>query len=113
MENDSLHKKFFSGGVVITRDDYESMLCPMYAREFTDEQMQELTNKTANILASQYGYNEYEISRLKEDTQEMEDYYHTFLREKEKCAIVMGMRYYDDISDKEYKKIRKKLHNSK
>jgi len=105
MNNDSLHKEFISGGVVITRYDYESMPCPMYAIEFTDEQMQELTNKTANILSSQYGYNEYEISRLKEDSQEMEDYYNAFWREMEECAVAMGMRYYEDISDEEYKKI--------
>ena len=108
-----MKKEFKSGGITITREDYESLPCAMYAMEFTDVQMQELTNKIANILSAQYGYNEYEISRLKEDTQEMEDYYHAFLREMEKCAIVMGMRYYDDISDKEYKKIRKKLYNSK
>ena len=105
MKNDSLHKEFISGGVVITRNDYESMPCPMYAREFTDEQMQELANQTANILSAQYGYNEYEISCLKEDSQEMEDFEDAFWREMEECAVAMGMRYYEDMSDEEYMKI--------
>ena len=108
-----MKKEFKSGGITITREDYESLPCAMYATEFTDKQMQILVENIACVMGGCYGYTEYEISCLKEDTQEMEDYYHAFLREMEKCAIVMGMRYYDDISDKEYKKIRKKLHNSK
>ena len=105
MNNDSLEKEFTSNGVVISREDYESMPCAMYAMEFTDAQMQELVEKIANVLSSQYGYTEYEISCLEEDSQELEDYYDAFWREMENIAIDMGMRYYEDMSDEEYMKI--------
>lgn len=105
MRNDSLKKEFVSGGVGITREDYESMPCAMYAMEFTDDQMQELVNRVADVLSSQYGYNEYEISCLEEDSQDLEDYYEAFWREMENIALDMGMRYYEDMSDEEYMKI--------
>ena len=105
MRNDSLKKEFVSGGVGITREDYESLPCAMYAMEFTDDQMQELVNRVADVLSSQYGYNEYEISCLEEDSQELEDYYDAFWREMENAALDMGMRYYEDMSDEEYMKI--------
>lgn len=102
---DKLKQEFTSNGITLSREDYESLPCAMYATEFTDEQMQELVEKTANVLSSQYGYNEYEISCLKEDSQELEDYYDAFWREMEECAVAMGMRYYEDMSDEEYLKI--------
>jgi leucyl aminopeptidase (aminopeptidase T) len=105
MSNNDLKTEFVSGGVGITREDYESLPCAMYAMEFTDAQMQELVENIANVLSSQYDYNEYEISILEEDSQELEDYYNAFWREMEECAVAMGMRYYEDISDEEYMKI--------
>jgi archaellum biogenesis protein FlaJ (TadC family) len=105
MNNNALKTEFVSGGVGITREDYESLPCAMYAMEFTDDQMQELVDRIANVLSSQYGYNEYEISCLEEDSQELEDYYDAFWREMENAALDMGMRYYEDISDEEYMKI--------
>ena len=105
MSNDSLKKEFTSNGVVLSREDYESMPCAMYAMEFTDNQMQELVNGVADVLSSQYGYTEYEISCLEEDSQELEDYYEAFWREMENIALDMGMRYYEDMSDEEYMKI--------
>lgn len=105
MENKDLKKEFTSNGITLSREDFESLPCAMYAMEFTDEQMQELVNCTANILSSQYGYNEYEISCLEEDSQELEDYYYAFWREMENIALDMGMRYYEDMTDEEYKKI--------
>lgn len=105
MNNNALKTEFVSGGVGITREDYESLPCAMYAMEFTNTQMQELVEKIANVLSSQYGYNEYEISCLEEDSQELEDYYDAFWREMENIALDMGMRYYEDMSDEEYMKI--------
>lgn len=105
MSNKDLKIEFVSGGVGITREDYESLPCAMYAMEFTNAQMQELVDKIANVLSSQYGYTEYEISCLEEDSQELEDYYDAFWREMENVAIEMGMRYYEDMSDEEYMKI--------
>ena len=105
MNNYALKIEFVSGGVGITREDYESLPCAMYAMEFTDAHMQELIDKIANVLSSQYGYTEYEISCLEEDSQELEDYYDAFWREMENAALDMGMRYYEDMSDEEYMKI--------
>ncbi len=105
MNNNALKTEFVSGGVGITREDYESLPCAMYAMEFTDEQMQELVNRVANVLRTQYGYTEYEISCLEEDSEELEEYYEFFWREMENIAIDMGMRYYEDMSDEEYMKI--------
>ena len=39
-----IDKEFSYKGIVITRGDYESMPCPMYAHEFSDEKMEELVN---------------------------------------------------------------------
>ena len=105
MSKNDLKIEFVSGGVGITREDYESLPCAMYAMEFTDDQMQELVNRVADVLSSQYGYTEYEISCLEEDSQELEDYYDAFWREMENIALDMGMRYYEDMSDEEYMKI--------
>ena len=103
--NNKLKTIFVSGGVGITREDYESMPCAMYAMEFTNAQMQELVDRIAYVLSSQYGYNEYEISCLKEDSQELEDYYDAFWREMENIALDMGMRYYEDMDNDEYLQI--------
>lgn len=103
-----INSEFSKNGIVITRGDYESLPCPLCAKEFTDEQMNTLADNIANILSSQYGYNEYEISCLKEDSQELEDYYNAFWKEMEECAVAMGMRYYEDMSDEEYEKIMSK-----
>ena len=100
-----MEKEFTSNGITITRSDYESMPCSMYANEFSDEQMQELVTKIANVLSSQYGYTEHEISCLKKDSQEIEDYEDAFWREMEEIAVDMGMRYYEDMTDEEYQKI--------
>ena len=105
MNNKALKTEFVSGGIGITREDYESLPCAMYAMEFTNAQMQELVEKIANVLSSQYGYTEYEISCLEEDSQELEDYYDAFWREMENAALDMGMRYYEDMSGEEYMKI--------
>jgi hypothetical protein len=105
MKNNKLKTEFVSGGVGITREDYESLPCAMYAMEFTNAQMQELVDRIANVLSSQYGYNEYEISCLEEYSQELEDYYDVFWVVMEECAIDMGMRYYEDMTDEEYNKI--------
>ena len=94
-----MEKEFKSGGIVITREDYESMPCPMCATEFSDEQMQELADRIADIMSSQWGYNEYEISCLEEDSDEMEDFNTALWQEMEETAVYMGMRYYEDITD--------------
>ena len=105
MTNNDLKKEFTSNGVILSREDYESLPCAMYAMEFTDKQMQTLVENIACVMGGCYGYTEYEISCLEEDSQELEDYYDAFWREMENIALDMGMRYYEDMSDEEYMKI--------
>lgn len=53
-----LNKEFTYKGIVITRGDYESMPCPMYAHEFNDEKMEELVKYIYDTLRVCYGYDE-------------------------------------------------------
>ena len=106
MKGNKLTKEFKHNGVIITRDDYESMPCAMCAIEFTDEQMQILVERIANILSAQYGYSEHEISLLEQDSEKMECYEEAFWREMEETAIDMGMRYYEDLTDEQSNKIK-------
>ena len=92
-------KEFKSGGIVITREDYENLPCAMCANEFSDEKMQELADEIAHILSSQWGYDEDEISCLEKDSDEMEDFDMAFWQEMQEIAVHMGMRYYEDITD--------------
>ena len=48
-----LNKEFSHKGIVITRGDYESMPCPMYAHEFNDGKMKELV-KYIYMIHSEY-----------------------------------------------------------
>ena len=105
MLNRDLKQEFVCGSMSITREDYESMPCAMFATEFNDKQMQEIVNKLHDVLTFQYGYTEHEISNLEDGSAEMEDYDNAFWREMENIAVDMGMRYYDDMTDDEYKKI--------
>lgn len=105
MESNNLKTEFKSSGFIITREDYESMPCAMYAMEFTDKQMQTLVENIACVMGACYGYTEYEISCLERGTQEWEDFEDTFWREMEGCAVNMDMRYYEDMTDEEYNKI--------
>jgi hypothetical protein len=100
-----MKREFKSNGFIITREDYESMPCAMYAMEFTDKQMQTLVENIACVMGACYGYTEYEISCLERGTQEWEDFEDTFWREMEWCAVNMGMRYYEDMTDEEYSQI--------
>jgi hypothetical protein len=107
MENNKLKKEFKHNGIILTREDYESIPCAMCAMEFTDEQMQILVERVANILSAQYGYTEHEISLLEKDTENMECYEEIFWREMEGTALNMGMRYYEDFTDEEFEKVKK------
>ena len=94
-----MEKEFKSGGIVITREVYESLPCPMCANEFSDEKMQELADRIADIMSSQWGYDECVISCLEQYSDEMEDFNTALWQEMEETAVYMGMRYYEDITD--------------
>lgn len=95
---------------IVSRGDYESMPCPMYAGEFDDDQMSELARLIYQMLNSQYGYTDRELEKYFNDQTANidEDLDDAFWREMEEIAVQMGMRYYEDMTDEEYEKISKK-----
>ena len=107
MNDKALTKEFVSGAVLITREDYESMPSPMYALEFNDKKMQALANNIAETLKVQHGYGEAEIEDVTENgtDDDIEFFDNTFWRVMESCAIEMGMRYYEDMDNDEYRNI--------
>lgn len=108
MTTEMMNKEFSYKGIVITREDYESMPCPMYAHEFTDAQMEELVEYIYNTLRVNYGYNEHEINILNSNedmSSDVEKFDERFWEVMETCAIDMNMRYYEDMSDDEYNEV--------
>ena len=95
---------------IVSRGDYESMYCPMYAGEFDDEKMTELARLIYQMLNSNYGYTDRELEKYFNDPSANidEDLDMAFWREMEEIAVQMGMRYYEDMTDEEFEEISKK-----
>lgn len=93
---------------IVSRGDYEGMSSPMYAGEFDDEKMTELAEKIYLCLTNEYRYTDRELEKYFNDQTAKIDYDldMAFWREMENIAIKMGMRYYEDMTDEEYNKIR-------
>lgn len=91
-----MNKEFYvAGEYSISRSDYESMPCPMKAWDWNDDKMRE--------LASAIAENFHPITReaLCEPDRESQD--DDFWMVMENAALSMGMTYYEDMTDKEYK----------
>lgn len=89
-QEELLKKEFFvTNNHSITRGDFEGFPCPMAAFNWTDEQMQKLADR----IVLDYAYD----ASLSEDENEDE-----WFRIIEHCAIELGMKYYEDLSDEEY-----------
>lgn len=95
---------------IVSRGDYESMSCPMYAGEFDDDKMTELARLIYQMLNSNYGYTDRELEKYFNDPSANidEDLDMNFWKEMEEIAIQMGMRYYEDMTDEEFEKVSKK-----
>ena len=95
---------------IVSRGDYESMSCPMYAGEFDDEKMTELACLIYQMLNSNYRYTDRELEKYFNDPSANidEDLDMAFWREMEEIAVQMGMRYYEDMTDEEFEEISKK-----
>lgn len=107
-------EKYFkvNGLDIVCRMDYESMPCPMYATEFTDDQMQDLAETIYLALHNGYDYgldadNYFSNSKLLMELNPYlyEDIDSAFWKEMEDIAVAMGMRYYEDMTDEEYNNI--------
>ena len=92
---------------IVSRGDYEGLPCPMYAFEFDDDQMSELARLIYQMLNSQYGYTDRELEKYFNDQTANidEDLDKAFWKEMEEIAVQMGMRYYEDMSEEEYKEV--------
>ena len=107
-----MEKHFKVNGLnIICRMDYESMPCPMYATEFTDEQMQDLA-ETIYLTLCNYGFEKEDLESFFTEPDlnypYLEDIDSAFWNEMEIIAVNMGMRYYEDMTDEEYNRICKK-----
>lgn len=111
---DSNTKSFYANGFeIISRCDYESMPCPMYATEFDDSKMQDLAEQIYFALTTCYYFSESDVDEYMrhpsdlawEDTDLYDDIDTAFWAEMENIAVAMGMRYYEDMTDEEYNSI--------
>lgn len=92
---------------IVSRGDYENMPAPMYAGEFDDDQMKELAKSIYLTLTNDYSYTDRELEKYFNDNSANvnENINTVFWREMEVIAVSMGMRYYEDMSEEEYKKV--------
>ena len=95
---------------IISRGDYESMPCPMYAGEFDDKKMTQLAKDIYLTLTNEYGYTDKELEKYFNDkSSNIDEQLDTnFWCEMENIAVQMGMRYYEDMTDIEFANISKK-----
>lgn len=112
-----IHDNFSVNGVgVVCRGDYENLPCPLYATEFDDAKMMYLAHLIYDTLVFQYGFNECDVKKyfsneelqISLDNIIFEDIDNAFWREMEEIAVSLGMRYYEDMTDEEYNKIKMK-----
>jgi hypothetical protein len=108
--DDVVNRMFYSNGLpIVCRGDYESLPIPMYATEIDDDNMVLLAKLIFDMLHIQYGYSISELeSYFGTHTNNDEDLDTAYWREMEECAISIGMRYYEDMTDEEYEEISKK-----
>lgn len=98
----------FNGMPIVSRGDYEGLPATMCAVEFDDNKMQRLADLIYNSLSVNYRIEESRLknyfsgNRIEVEDEDIDD---AFWREMEECAVYLGMRYYEDMSDDEYKLI--------
>ena len=102
LPQEQIDKQFYFNGLSVCRGDYESMPCPMYTAEITDDQMQWLINAIYDMLVSQYYFDEEDVKKYingeLEDNFELKDDIDTaFWKEMEEIAVAdLEMPYYED-----------------
>lgn len=109
-DDEILFKEFSHKGVAITRYDFESMPCPMFAKELGDDVMQKIAKRAYEYLIG-IGWEDLQVSKylgaMKKKVSEfdatemieadaLEADFWKFI---EKAAIENGMRYYEDIGE--------------
>ena len=102
LPQEQIDKQFYCNGLSVCRGDYESMPCPMYTAEITDEQMQWLIDTIYDVLVSQYYFDEEDVQKYIKgelgDYRLQEDIDEAFWVEMETIAVKkLEMPYYEDI----------------
>jgi len=108
------------GSYTISRLDYEELMIPMIAEEFSDKQMQKLVDEIN--LSMRADYSDEELCWLQNYrylgaengltpeqlnfADKMSDIEFMYF---ETCAIKLGMRYWEDLDKDEYNKLQKEL----
>ena len=110
-DDEILFKEFSHKGVTITRYDFESMPCPMFAKELGDDVMKKIAETAYEYLIG-IGWEDSQVSKYlgarkqkvsefdATETIEMDAIEADFYQFIEKAAIENGMRYYEDIKEK-------------
>ncbi len=105
-----LFKDFSYKGVTITRYDFESMPCSMFAKEIGDDVMQKIAKEAYEYLI-EVGWEDSQVTKyLGGRKQKVSEFDSTeiiefdaieadFFKFIEKAAIENGMRYYEDIKE--------------
>lgn len=111
------------GTITITRGEYEDLMIPMIAEEFSDEQMQKLVDNINLSMRSDYdekqlgwlwayrnigaenGLTDEQI-RFADKMSEREFEYF------ERCATELGMRYWEDLDDDEYETLKYRIEHA-
>lgn len=108
------------GSYTISRLDYEDLMIPMIAEEFSDKQMQKLVDEINLSMSADYSDEELcwlqnyrdlgaengltpEQLNFADKMSEIEFMYF------ETCAKKLGMRYWEDLDKDEYDKLQKEL----
>jgi len=101
--NELLNKNYYISNtdLVISRGDYESFPCAMMAWNWTEKQMSDLAEMIGHNLS---------FDKKMEDMSETEldEFDDEFYRVIENSALDMGMKYYEDLSEEEYKEQKNK-----
>lgn len=84
----------------ISRYLFESFPCPLVACCWTDKRMEELAKLIGSQFQMSYPPSDYSYPS---QADVIEDEYYKVI---EDCAISMGMKYYEDLSDDAYAKIK-------
>lgn len=82
-------KEFTCGNTTITRNDYESMPCPMNTSHLTDADMQRLAEAIESEMQNWQ-------NSLKGECIDQERYENVWWSEMEKIGLDFGMTYYED-----------------
>lgn len=83
----------------ISRGLYEGLPCSMVACCWTDKRMEELAELIGKHFQMSYPPSDYSYQS---QAEQIENEYYMVIEE---CAIAMGMKYYEDLSEQAYNKL--------